>query len=54
MSKRTAYRGESQGFPGGPDGAVIKDPPAYATDAGDAGLTPGWGRSTGEGSGYPL
>ena len=54
MSKRTAYRDESQGFPGGPGGAVIKDPPAYATDAGDAGLTPGWGRSTGKGNGYPV
>ena len=54
MSKRAAYRDESQGFPGGPGSTVIKDPPAYATDAGDAGLTPWWGRSTGEGNGYPV
>ena len=29
-------------FPGGP---VVKDPPADAGDARDAGLIPGWGRS---------
>ena len=36
------------GFPGG---SVIKNPPA---NAGDMGLTPGLGRSPGEGNGYPL
>ena len=54
MSKRTAYRDESRGFPGGPDGAVAKKAPVHATDAGDAGLTPGWGRSPGEGNGDPV
>ena len=32
-------------------GLVVKNPPA---NAGDAGLTPGWGRSPGEGNGNPL
>ena len=33
---------------------VVRDPPAKAGDAGDAGLTPGWGRSPGGGHGDPL
>ena len=37
-----------RGFPGG---SVVKNPPA---GAGDAGLTPGLGRSPGEGNGNPL
>ena len=36
------------GFPGG---SVVKNPLA---NAGDSGLIPGLGRSTGEGIGYPL
>ena len=36
------------GFPGGSDS---KEP---ACNAGDWGLIPGWGRSAGEGNGYPL
>ena len=32
----------------------VKNPPANAGDAGDAGLTPGSGRSPGEGNGNPL
>ena len=36
------------GFPGG---AVVKNPPA---NAGDSGLIPGLGRSSGEGNGNPL
>ena len=36
------------GFPGGSDGKES------ACNAGDAGLIPGWGRSPGEGNGYPL
>ena len=32
-------------------GSVVKNPPA---NAGDVDLTPGWGRSPGEGSGNPL
>ena len=37
-----------QGFPGG---SVVKNPPAYARDAG---LIPELGRSLGGGNGYPL
>ena len=33
---------------------VVKNPPANAGDAGDAGSTPGLGRSPGEGNGNPL
>ena len=36
------------GFPGGSDGKES------ASSAGDRGLIPGWGRSPGEGNGYPL
>ena len=36
---------------GFPSGSVVKNPPA---NAGDAGLTPGWGRSPGGGHGSPL
>ena len=36
------------GFPGGSDGKES------ACNAGDAGSIPGWGRSPGEGRGYPL
>ena len=39
------------GFPGG---SVVKDPPANAGDAGNVDLTPGSGRSPGEGNGNPL
>ena len=39
------------GFPGG---TVVKNPPANAGDAGDAGLIPGSGRSPGVGSGSLL
>ena len=38
----------NQGFP---DSSVGKEP---AYNAEDPGLIPGWGRSTGEGTGYPL
>ena len=34
-----------------PDSSIGKEP---ACNAGDPGLIPGWGRSTGEGIGYPL
>ena len=37
-----------QDFPGGSDGK------ASAYNAGDLGLIPGWGRSSGEGNGNPL
>ena len=33
---------------------MIKNPPANAGDTRDMGLTPGLGRSLGEGNGYPL
>ena len=33
---------------------MVKNPPANAGDAGDAGLIPGWGRSPGGGHGNPL
>ena len=33
---------------------MVKNPPANAGDARDAGLIPGLGRSPGEGKGYPL
>ena len=36
------------GFPGGP---VVKNPP---DNVGDLGLTPGWGRASGERNGFPL
>ena len=39
------------GFPGC---SVIKNPPTNAGDIGDVGLTPGSGRSPGEGNGNPL
>ena len=39
------------GFPGG---WVVKNPPANARDAGDAGSIPGWRRSPGGGNGNPL
>ena len=38
-------------FRGFPDSSVDKEP---ACNAGDSGLIPGLGRSTGEGIGYPL
>ena len=41
-------------FPGFPGGSVVNNPPANAGDAGDSGLSPGSGRSPGEGSGNPL
>ena len=37
-----------------PSGTVVKNPPASAEGARDAGLTPGSGRSPGEGNGNPL
>ena len=40
-----------RGFPGG---TVVKNLPASAGDTGDAGLTPGSGRSLGVGNGNPL
>ena len=42
---------KQEGFPGG---AVVKNPPAKAGDAGDLGSIPGLGRSPGEGNGNPL
>ena len=36
-----------------PGGAVVKNPPANAGDAGDMGLIPGLGRSLGVGNGNP-
>ena len=39
------------GFPGG---SVVKNPPSNAEDAGDLGLIPGLGRSSGEGNGNLL
>ena len=39
------------GFPGG---SVLKNLPADAGDARDAGVIPGWGRSPGGGNGNPL
>ena len=45
-SFRQQYK--SNGFPGGSDGK------ASVCNAGDPGLIPGSGRSTGEGNGYPL
>ena len=41
----------SLNLPGFLGGSVAKNPPA---NAGDVGLTPGWGRSPGEGNGNPL
>ena len=40
-----------RGFPGG---AVVKNPPTNAGDAGDVGLIPGSGRSPGVENGNPL
>ena len=39
---------------GVPGGSVVKNLPANAGDTGDAGLTPGLGRSPGTGNGNPL
>ena len=36
---------------GFPDSSAVKNPPA---NAGDTGLIPGWGRSSGEGNDNPL
>ena len=33
---------------------MVKNPPANAEEANDAGSMPGWGKSTGEGNGNPL
>ena len=41
----------SLNLPGFLGGSVAKNTPA---NAGDVGLTPGWGRSPGEGNGNPL
>ena len=38
---------------GFPDGSVVKNPPANAGDARDMGLTPGSGRSLGDGNANP-
>ena len=35
-------------------GLMVKNPPATAGDARDAGSVPGWGRSPGGGHGNPL
>ena len=45
------YSGKLWGFPGG---SVVKNPPANAEVVRDAGLSPGSGRSLGEGNGNPL
>ena len=37
-----------------PDGSVVKELACNAGDTGDAGLIPGFGRSSGEGNGYSL
>ena len=37
-----------------PGDSVVKNPPANAGNARDSGLTPGSGRSPGEGNGNPL
>ena len=39
------------GFPGG---SVVKNLPSNAGDTRNVGAIPGWGRSPGEGNGYPL
>ena len=39
---------------GSPGGAVVKNLPANAGDARAVGSIPGWGRSPGEGNGYPF
>ena len=39
---------------GFPEGAVVKNPPAYVGASRDAGLIPGSGRSPGGGNGNPL
>ena len=47
----TTERPTRSGFPGG---AVVKNLPTSAGDAGDSGLISGWGRFHGEGNGKPL
>ena len=47
-SKKLIFWYMKMGFPGG---TVVKNPPA---NAGDSGLIPGLGRSSGEGNGNPL
>ena len=44
--------GEDSGV--GPDGPVVKNPPANARGAGDVDPIPGLGRPPGEGNGNPL
>ena len=48
LEKGQAIHSSIQGFPGGSDGNES------TCNAGDPGLIPGSGRSTGEGIGYPL
>ena len=36
-----------------PGGSAVRNLPTNAGDTGDSGLFPGWGRSPGEGNGYP-
>ena len=48
MSKESKVLGSGLGFPGGSEGK------ASACNAGDLGLIPGLGRSSGEGNGNPL
>ena len=43
-----------KGFMGFPGGSVVRNLPANAGNAGDAGLTSGSGRSPGGGNGHPL
>ena len=45
---------EGNGEDGLPGGTVVKNLPANAGDAGDAGSIPGSGKSPGEGNGNPL
>jgi len=48
LKLRNVFKHRYQGFPGGTDGKES------ACNAGEPGLTPGWGRSPGEGNDYPL
>ena len=51
FTRGLAACGLGKGFPGG---SVVENLPVDARDTGDAGLIPGWGRSSRGGNGNPL
>ena len=52
--KSAVFRTPVDSFKGFPEGSVVKNPPANAGDAGDAGSVPGLRSFHGAGNGNPL